>query len=825
MAANWANLKSSITNAIRTNDNQEITGQLLQNVLNNVVSSVGENATFAGIATLTTNPGTPDGPVFYLATEVGTYPNFSGITVSKGEAVILQWKNGAWAKNITGFTSQDAVSWTSYNYIALTNPQLVKIKTNSKALTNSQSADIEVEFTSDTIAVINAYGERSKEFGEIGKTFTIPRYKTLLYNLDTDKIEVDILPHNTSRKVVLLHNEAGKIGSGVLAVPLLHRLIEQKVPYHVVSNITVETSSIIKYSDRYASFTGNKNLYVSQKIKDTVLYFDNGVQFTLDFSGLEVNNGYITIPQNSSLIYDINDGTTKITSFQNVSSEVIVLIHNEGSTIGGLLAPYFEYDANDISVSNRHHPKLTHKGQYINYNTELPADYPYIAYSDKIRLKAGDCLLLNGYCAGSAAAIIAYEAGTDKVVGKVKGFDETIASSYAYYNIIDVDIIISAHPSKLNYYNILTKNYKISTGNAIREFADYMLNGMIISPLSSINVNTASNKSLIVNVSNTETFNCICPPYNQKYNLQLTAGSYTIPVYYTLVYYIDSNSTAVIDSNAVTGKAIIVLAHNENGKVSYGLFADYLNAILEDKKINDTNPANRWNNKKMLCIGDSITAQGYYVNSLSELLGTIVYNRGVEGTTVADSNVADSFCERLDKPSDNTLMANNSGFPTEADLVIIFGGVNDWGRLRNQNLGTFNAAVDRTTFYGAWHYLLRGVKSKYPNAVICILNLHHVYKHNSFDTWHELEYNNPENETEGWVICKNNNNNTYEDYRNAIEKVATFYGCHIIDLANCGMSFLNSTDRNNYTTDGLHPNEAGGVAIAKYIAAQLNSIA
>lgn len=62
--ANWTILKEAIASVIKTNDNQEITGQLLQNALNNIITNVGENATFAGIATPTTNPGTPDGPVF-----------------------------------------------------------------------------------------------------------------------------------------------------------------------------------------------------------------------------------------------------------------------------------------------------------------------------------------------------------------------------------------------------------------------------------------------------------------------------------------------------------------------------------------------------------------------------------------------------------------------------------------------------------------------------------------------------------------------------------------------------------------------------------------
>lgn len=97
--ASWTILKEAIASVIKTNGNQEITGQLLQNALNNIITNVGENATFAGIATPTTNPGTPDGPVFYIATTAGSYSNFGSLEVSKGETAILQWNNGTWTKN------------------------------------------------------------------------------------------------------------------------------------------------------------------------------------------------------------------------------------------------------------------------------------------------------------------------------------------------------------------------------------------------------------------------------------------------------------------------------------------------------------------------------------------------------------------------------------------------------------------------------------------------------------------------------------------------------------------------------------------------------
>ena len=104
--ANWTTLKEAIANAIKTNGNQEITGQILQNTLNNIVNAVGENATFAGIATTATSPGTPDGPVFYIASTAGDYPNFGGINLAVGEIAVLHFSNGSWTKRFTNAVSK-----------------------------------------------------------------------------------------------------------------------------------------------------------------------------------------------------------------------------------------------------------------------------------------------------------------------------------------------------------------------------------------------------------------------------------------------------------------------------------------------------------------------------------------------------------------------------------------------------------------------------------------------------------------------------------------------------------------------------------------------
>ena len=98
---NYEQLKKAVSDVIKANGNQKITGAILQNTLLSIISTVGNNATFAGIATPDTNPGTPDENIFYFATTEGQYVNFGGIEVNN-EVVILQNKNNTWKKKATG---------------------------------------------------------------------------------------------------------------------------------------------------------------------------------------------------------------------------------------------------------------------------------------------------------------------------------------------------------------------------------------------------------------------------------------------------------------------------------------------------------------------------------------------------------------------------------------------------------------------------------------------------------------------------------------------------------------------------------------------------
>lgn len=119
---NYEQLKQAITDVVKSNGNQEITGDILQNTLLTIISTVGSGATFAGIATPTTNPGTPDQNVFYIASEDGIYSNFGNVAL-ENEVAIFTNGNGIWQKGKTGIASYKQVSELEYKSI----PSIIEI--------------------------------------------------------------------------------------------------------------------------------------------------------------------------------------------------------------------------------------------------------------------------------------------------------------------------------------------------------------------------------------------------------------------------------------------------------------------------------------------------------------------------------------------------------------------------------------------------------------------------------------------------------------------------------------------------------------------------
>lgn len=103
--ANYKSLKTTINANVKRNGNQEITGQILNSVLNAMVDTLGTGYSFAGVATPATNPGTPDAKVFYIANGKGTYTHFGELEVTEDDVVVLYW-DSLWHKESTGIARE-----------------------------------------------------------------------------------------------------------------------------------------------------------------------------------------------------------------------------------------------------------------------------------------------------------------------------------------------------------------------------------------------------------------------------------------------------------------------------------------------------------------------------------------------------------------------------------------------------------------------------------------------------------------------------------------------------------------------------------------------
>lgn len=174
--ANWSDLKAAVAKVIKTNGNQEITGAVLQNALNNIISNVGENASFAGVATPSTNPGTPDGNVFYIASESGTYSNFGGI-VNNGECLVFKKNEDSWVSAETGIITNKKLSnllglvidtSTFVNGQWINNGESLSNNNNSSYLRNS--VPIPISAFPDTIISLYSNTGQKKRIADMGLT-------------------------------------------------------------------------------------------------------------------------------------------------------------------------------------------------------------------------------------------------------------------------------------------------------------------------------------------------------------------------------------------------------------------------------------------------------------------------------------------------------------------------------------------------------------------------------------------------------------------------------------------------------------------------------
>lgn len=212
--------------------------------------------------------------------------------------------------------------------------------------------------------------------------------------------------------------------------------------------------------------------------------------------------------------------------------------------------------------------------------------------------------------------------------------------------------------------------------------------------------------------------------------------------------------------------------------------------------------------KKINFLGDSITegcgtsGEAYrFTTLIAEKTGAVCRNYGICATRIARQFV----------PSDNP--RNDRHFPgrvpemdADADVVVVFGGTNDYGH----GDAPIGAMEDRTidTFYGACHTLCRTLIERYPAATVVIAT-----------PLHRLDEGNP------CGSCKKQPVAPLIDYVRIIRQVAEYYGLPVMDLyATSGLQPEIPLIQERYVPDGLHPNDAGHVILAEKMIAFLRTL-
>lgn len=92
--SNYSSLKATINANVKTNNNQEITGAIMNSVLNAMVNTLGVEFQFGGVITPSSTITPSDGNIAYIG-GAGTYTNISGAVIADGFMGVFMY-NGSW---------------------------------------------------------------------------------------------------------------------------------------------------------------------------------------------------------------------------------------------------------------------------------------------------------------------------------------------------------------------------------------------------------------------------------------------------------------------------------------------------------------------------------------------------------------------------------------------------------------------------------------------------------------------------------------------------------------------------------------------------------
>ncbi len=214
--------------------------------------------------------------------------------------------------------------------------------------------------------------------------------------------------------------------------------------------------------------------------------------------------------------------------------------------------------------------------------------------------------------------------------------------------------------------------------------------------------------------------------------------------------------------------------------------------------------------KKIAFLGDSIT-EGVGASDIDHVFWKLIeketgaqcFGYGIGGTRIAPQHIP----TEIDPIWDQYFGSRVDSMIPDADVVVVFGGTNDYGH----GDAPFGHMEDRTqdTFYGALHTLMLQLINRYPSAQLLFATpLHRLGED-------EDGYNDFGVYRQGKLVR----------YVDAICEVAAYYGVPVADLyRTCAMQPEVPVIMERYMPDGLHPSDAGNERIAQRLLSVLKTL-
>lgn len=774
---NYEQLKQAVADIIKTNGNQEITGAIMQNTLLSIISTVGSNATFAGIATPTTNPGTPDQNIFYLAAQPGVYSNFGGVELTN-QVILFANKKGNWVKQNTGiaiFAKVIEVEAKNNNLTLLDgyNNNDIQVIENFQYLRIKKNIDI------SDLRVATVYNDAGIPKRIIIKYSDGRSWKTMNmtsnYYSDGD-IE---LYYNWDKHTNNINYTIGFIG-----------ILESSKNVNINNSLfELSTKPYFSYNEEHF----NETIKASELLRE--IYVDKTLNKDLFFYGVRIMPSDKTKLQ----IAFILESESLYWCVWSVSINEIGKCIYLNSRIGGTKI----YAVFDLSKDFFWHPnraKLNDNIYKINYS-------PYI-FSNIITKNTTSFVYSENNTDNEIKILSCFK--QIRILGKYK--DLCINTIYNSESIPKRIIIRTFDNSMQQIINFSDNHYEGDTkfGYIIIDF-DW---GYFIANCT--NINNPGNKYIIIK---SDAF--VDKLYENEKKIELLEKSISTQIQNKNLVVLGDSIMMLMRTNSVPSNTITY--KDKVGNIyDYSLLTNvsgylYVTSTLQDGQVIDTSVLVDIVNSSQ----NEFDLQNW--NALKQFLGVQnLYNLGLGGATFKERQIITSYPYpdgngwTTDLPNEVRWLIRRytEGDVKYPDCIVIWMGTNGAGEPTSDNyeeimsltydeLNSNEHYTERKTLYGGLRWSLETLYRKFEFSTIIL------------------------------VTPVQTNPDDYRTYdrltttANAIKKMAGRYSCMVFDALNeIGVvDFFEKSDGSGYFLyDGVHPNSKGKILWKNYLGQKLKSL-